>query len=169
MPMGTLPTERRVLRAALDRTAVFFSFWIIIAGFKPADLVIGLLTSVGATWTSLRLLPPGQWSLRPIALARLAIRFPYQSLVAGFDVAWRALDPRLPLRPGLVNYRSRLQAGVAQDTFCTITSLLPGTLPCGSDKGDGLIVHCLDTDQPVVEQLTVQEALLIDTIGGLPQ
>lgn len=128
--------------------------------------MIGFLASVAATWTSLHLLPPRQWRLRPSALVRLVFRFLYQSVSAGLDVARRALDPRLPLLPGFVTYRSRLQPGVAQSAFCTITSLLPGTLPCCSDTESGLVVHCLDTDQPIVEQLAEEEALLIDAMGG---
>ncbi|MGA8936678.1 MAG: sodium:proton antiporter, partial [Pseudolabrys sp.] len=63
-------------------------------------------------------------------------------------------------------YRSRLPPGTMRNAFCTMTSLLPGTLPSGSDESGGLIVHCLDETQPVIEQLEVEEALLIKALGG---
>jgi multicomponent Na+:H+ antiporter subunit E len=49
--------------------------------------------------------------------------------------------------------------------FCAITSLMPGTLPCGSAGDNGLAVHCLDMTQPVIEQLSAEEALCIRTLG----
>jgi len=125
-----------------------------------------LLAAVIVAWVSLRLLPPATIRLRPAGLAKLLLRFLYQSIVAGVDVAWRALDPRLPLRPGYVVYRPRLPPGTMRNTFCTMTSLLPGTLPCGLDDGGGLIVHCLDETQPVTEQLAAEEALLTSALGG---
>jgi multicomponent Na+:H+ antiporter subunit E len=93
------------------------------------------------------------------------LRFLLQSAIAGTDVARRALDPRLPLRPGFVNYPVHVPPGVARNTFCTLSSLLPGTLPTGSSQSDGLLIHCLDVGEPVVTQLAQEEALLIRTAG----
>ena len=155
-----------MLRVALVRVAGFFAFWIIVAGTKPVDIFVGLLAAVIVAWVSLRLLPPATIRLRPIALAKLVLRFLYQSIVAGVDVARRALDPRLPLRPGYVIYRPRLPPGTMRNTFCTMTSLLPGTLPSGPDGSGGLVVHCLDETQPVAEQLAAEEALLTSALGG---
>lgn len=153
-------------RNGLPRAAIFFVFWLILSGTKPADLVVGALTAIAATWVSLRQLPAGQWRLNPVALARLILRFPLESLTAGIDVAWRAFDRRLPLRPGFVVYQSRLPAGAARNAFTTLTSLLPGTLPCGFDDHGGVVIHCLDVDQPVIEQLGAEEALLLEVLGG---
>src|SRR5262249_53359216 len=77
----------------------------------------------------------------------------------GADVAWRALDPRLPLRAGFVAYPVRFPPGSARNTFTTLTSLLPGTVPAGEQGGE-LVYHCLDVDQPVVSQLAAEEAAL---------
>jgi multicomponent Na+:H+ antiporter subunit E len=148
-------------RVAVTRAACFLAFWILIAGTETADLIVGVLAAVVATWASLRLLPPGPRRLSFFALARQAPRFVYQSIVAGFEVAWRALDPRLPLAPGFVIYRPRLPPGATQNTFCTIMAMLPGTLPSGTDENGGLVIHCLDKNQPVAEQLAEEEALLM--------
>jgi multicomponent Na+:H+ antiporter subunit E len=150
----------------MARTVGFFGFWAILAGLDIADVMVGIPASVMAAWVSLRLLPPGQWRLRPFALAQLLLRFLRQSVGAGIDVAWRALDPRLPLRPGFVVYRPSVPQGPARNAFCTITSLLPGTLPCGSDASGGLAIHCLDVSQPVTTQLAEEEAVLLEALGG---
>jgi multicomponent Na+:H+ antiporter subunit E len=126
----------------------------------------GLFAAAIGTWASLSLLPPGQRDFRPVALARLFVRFLWQSIPAGLDVAWRALDPRLPLRPGFAIYRTRLPPGLTRSAFCTVTSLLPGTLPCGTDEGGRLIIHCLDVNQPVAEQLAAEEGRLGRALTG---
>ena len=149
----------RLVRSFSARTLFFFSFWVILSGFKMADLVVGTLAAVIATLASQRLLPPGQWSFRPVAVATLVLRFFYQSISAGIDVARRALDPRLPLRPGFVIYPVRFPRGSRRNVFTALTSLLPGTVPAADENGQ-LVYHCLDIDQPVVSQLAAEEAAL---------
>lgn len=148
------------LRAVLVRAGLLFGVWLIIAGLAPRDVVVGALATVAATWASLRLLSPGQWRLRPAALIRVVLRFLVQSIRAGVDVALLALDPRLPLRPGFVVFRARIPIGTRRDAFCTMTSLLPGTLPVESNAHD-IVFHCLDVTQPVTAQIAVDEALFM--------
>jgi multicomponent Na+:H+ antiporter subunit E len=164
--MNGLALSRTTSRAALSRAAVFLVFWVLLTGFKAADLAVGALAALLAAWVSLHLLPPGGWKLLPVRLAGYALRFLYQSIIAGADVAWRALDPRMPLRPGFVVYRSKLPAGTVRDGFCTVSSLLPGTLPSGTDADDALSIHCLDTAQPIAEQLALEEARFVAAIGA---
>jgi multicomponent Na+:H+ antiporter subunit E len=157
--MSMIAVPPPVAGRAFIRAIGFFGFWLILSGVKLADVPMGALAAVIATWASLWLLPPGQASLRPVALVRLALRFAWQSIVAGADVAWRALDPRLPLRPGFVAYPVRFPPGTARNAFTALTSLLPGTVPAGEDGGQ-LLYHCLDVDQPVVSQLAEEESAL---------
>ena len=156
---------RGLPRGAISRTAVFLGFWVLLSGADLADLPVGVLAAALATWASLRLIPPGVWRLRLLALVGLALRFVRQAIVAGVDVAWRAFDPRLPLRPGFVSYRVRCPDGPARSTFCTLTSLLPGTVPCGTQADGTLLVHCLDVRQPVVAQLEEEDARLARVLG----
>jgi multicomponent Na+:H+ antiporter subunit E len=162
---GTVDDGRNAPRSLLARAAGLFGFWLILSEFSAADLLVGVLAALMASVVSLRLLPTGQWTFRPIMLAGFAVRFLRQSIWAGIDVAWRALDPRLPLRPGFVRYRPQLPPGPARNAFLTMTSLLPGTLPCGPDDEGDLAVHCLDVSQQVVEQLTVEETAFSRAIG----
>jgi multicomponent Na+:H+ antiporter subunit E len=45
-------------------------------------------------------------------------------------------------------------------------SLLPGSLPAGSDAMGGMLIHCLDTRQPIAAQLAAEEALFVRVVGG---
>ena len=67
--------------------------------------------------------------------------------------------PRLPLRPGFIAYRVGFAPGPACNVFATITSLMPGTVPCADEDG-ALVYHCLDVGQPVVEELAEEERRL---------
>jgi multicomponent Na+:H+ antiporter subunit E len=148
------------------RSIGFLLFWLILAGANPADLPAGVAAALAATWVSLRLTPPRHLTtVRPLKTAQFVLRFFVQAVVAGTDVARRALDPRLPLQPGFVTFRTRLPSGGDREVFCAITSLLPGTLPAG-ESPDGIIIHCLDVNQPIAAQVAAEEALFIEMLGG---
>jgi len=142
--------------AVIARSAGFLGLWVVLIGFDPSDLAVGVAVTAAATWTSLRLLPSETHRLHLAALPGLGLRFLWQSVVAGVDVARRAFDPRLPLQTGFVVYPTRFPRGPARNTFASVTSLLPGTVPADDDE-KGLLYHCLDVEQPVLEQLATEE------------
>jgi multicomponent Na+:H+ antiporter subunit E len=150
----------------LRRFAVYLTLWIVLMGTNGADLAVGVVTAACATLTSVFLLPVTDKRISPAALARLALRLPWQSLIAGIDVARRALDPRLPLQPGFVNYATGLDDGPGRNAFRVLTSLQPGTLPVSVEGTGDLLVHCLDTSQPVAAQMAAEEALFAQLTGG---
>jgi len=148
------------VRAAIARGSGFFAVWVLLIGFGPVDLVVGLITAAAATWTSLRLLPSQLGRVRPTALLSLIPHFLWKSVVAGVDVARRALDPRrLQLRPGFVACRVGFAPGPARNAFAAMTSLLPGTVSCADEDG-ALVYHCLDVGQPMLEELSEEERRL---------
>ena len=146
--------------AAFARGIGFYLLWLVLMqSAKPADLAIGISATIAATWVSLRLLAPASGCLRFGSLLMRLQHFLWVSVLAGIDVARRAFDPRLPMQPGFVSCPLDFPPGLARNTFATFTSLMPGTVPIGGGD-DALIYHCLDTTQPVVEQLWKEERLL---------
>jgi len=156
----------RPLRPALIRGAGFYVLWVMLTGDNPTDLAAGVVAALAGGWASLRLLPPGPSRVRLAAFLPLVLRFLGQSLAAGADVARRAFDPRLPLRPGFVVYPVGLPNGPARSMFAALMSLLPGTVPTGSDERAGMLIHCLDVRQPVVAQLAAEEAVFARTMDA---
>ncbi len=148
-----------LLTAALVRGALFLLFWSALIGVSWSSLAVGLVTSAGATWASLHLLPPTAQRVRLLPLVALLPRFLWQSALAGWEVARLAFAPRLALRPGFIAFPSAYPPGRLRNTFATIASLLPGTLPCGESEGE-ILFHCLDIEQPILEQLTDEERAL---------
>lgn len=143
--------------AFLQRALAYLAFWVVLAGTDPKDLAVGAATAAVAAWISLVLLPPGELALRPSRAMLLFLRFLGQSVVAGVTVARIALSPRMPLSPGIIDYRTRLAPGNRRFAFMTFASLLPGTLPTGTDDGETISVHVLDLAQPAHQQLGQEE------------
>lgn len=155
---NTQPSSKAATACA--RGLFYTGFWLILLpSAKPADLLLGALVTLAATWLSLHLLPPRCGGLRFVAALALLPHFLWESLRGGLDVARRALSPSMPLNPGFVSCPMRFAPGLARNSFAAITSLMPGTLPVADDAGN-LVYHALDIGQPVVEQLCAEERLL---------
>ena len=136
---------------------MLFGLWIVLdQSAAPASIAVGILATIGATWLSLRLLPPACGRVRLSSLVTLLPRFLWQSMLAGIDVARRVFHPRLPIATGFIDFPVRLPRGSARNAFEMISSLLPGSVP--TDESETSIeYHCLDTGQPVVAQLAAEE------------
>lgn len=158
----------RAWRAILVRGIAYFAVWMIMAGGQLADVAPGIVVAILATWVSLELLPldPGFAQVRPLAVLRLVLRFVWGSIVAGLDIAKRAFSPSMPLKLGYLNYPVSLPPGTSRNLFASVTSLMPGTLPAGTDDSGRLIYHCLDVEQPVLQELEEEEAQLVAALGG---
>ena len=151
------PPENSRARTALARAGLLFGFWIVLdQSAKPANLAVGIMATIAATWLSLRLLPPESGRVRLLALGVLLPRFLWQSLLAGIDVARRAFAPRMPLKPGFIDYPVGLPRGSARNAFELISSLLPGSVPTDENE-TSIEYHCLDVGQPVAEGLAAEE------------
>ena len=153
-------------RGAIWRAIGFLGGWLILTGGGASHLPAGGVAIAAATWASLRLMPPANAGVCPLRFAAYVLRFLRQAVTAGADVAWRALDPRLPLRPGFAVYHPRLPPGSQRNTFCAVMSLLPGTLPSGLAADGGLLIHCIDLNQPVIDQLAAEEVRFVHMLGG---
>ena len=157
--------KKTSLPAWSSRFSAFLILWLVLDGVKPAGLFIGLPAAALAAWISVRLLPPSRSRPRLMALLSLGWHFLWSSVVAGVDVAIRAFHPRLPLRTGFVTCECRIPPGSRRDLFLSMGSLMPGTLPVAEEDGR-IVLHCLDTEQPVAKQTADHEARLVRALGG---
>jgi multicomponent Na+:H+ antiporter subunit E len=129
------------------RGTALFALWLVVAGPDPLGLGFGVLAAALGTWASLRLLPPGPGGLSPAALTRVVLRVLRESVLAGWDIARRALSRDMRLAPGVVTVTLQLPPGPAQDGFRLLASLAPGALPLVGDRGT-LSLHVLDMREP---------------------
>ena len=170
MPPGSARTRR--LRAFIIRTVLLFGFWLLLLepeSVAPAaigiDWAVGALAALAAAALSLRLLPPARRALRLWPLLRYLLRFLVQSLLAGLDVARRALDPRLPVHPSLLQRPTALPPGTSRTLFGALSSQMPGTLTVDLEKPERLLYHCLDRPDRAAWGLAADEALFCELLG----
>ena len=77
------------------------------------------------------------------------IYFLYYCVRANLDVAYRVLNPNMPIRPGIVKVQTDLRNDVAKTFLANSITLTPGTLTVDM-VGQDLFVHWINivTDDP---------------------
>lgn len=150
--MATRTLPRWTPSSVLLRLVLFAALWWVLAEGEAKGWAVAAISVGGATLASLLLLPPGPQRVRVAALARFVPFFLHEAVRGGLDVAGRALHPRLPLQPGLIDYPLRLPEGPARVFFATTISLLPGTVSAWLAETH-LRVHVLDSSRPVQARL----------------
>lgn len=155
---GATPGQRAV------RSLWFFLAWIALGRVGVADLIAGLVASALCGELSLRLIPPAaQWA-NPKALGLFVLHFLRRSAASAVDVARRVVHPALPIAPGILAVDCGLPPGLARQAFAATVSLQPGALPVGEEE-DALLLHVLDLDGPVLEELGDDLAVFLDALG----
>ena len=128
-------------------------WWILIEGGSLFS-VLGLLGVGLAVLASFRLLPPGSWPLRPLAVVRFLPYFLWQSLLGGLDVASRAMRVRVDLTPTVITHVFVQKSESVRVLFLWVVSLLPGTAAVDL-QGDKARIHVLD--QRLADAATLRE------------
>jgi multicomponent Na+:H+ antiporter subunit E len=149
---------RRARVASVARSGVLLALlWTALTGGEPASWAIGAPAVAAGAAIAFLLPPAASWRLSPTGALVFVGWFAAQSLRGAVDVARRALDPRLPLRPGFRSFETGLPPGPARIVMINTITLLPGTLTAGI-RGDRLIVHMLDTRADLARELAAVEA-----------
>jgi multicomponent Na+:H+ antiporter subunit E len=130
--------------SVLWRAVLLAGLWVIYSPEPGMAWLIGVPVVAGATWASLRLLPPrpGVFTVR---LPALPVLFFVESARSATQVAYFALWPWARMAPGILRYRSARPHGRVAMAVAWIASALPGTL-VGEIDDTGLTVHALDRD-----------------------
>jgi multicomponent Na+:H+ antiporter subunit E len=157
----------RRLRAGIATGAVLAGiWWLLNPGDHASWLVGGPTVALGAVLAAL--LPrPAAHQLSVFGAIRFAAFFLWQSVLGAVDVALRALDPRLPIDPGLRRVEIDLPPGPPMTLFANTVTLLPGTLTAEID-GNRLIVHALDQAADPEAELNCLARRVRD-LFGLPE
>lgn len=125
--------------------------WLMLARGDPGTLWFGVPAAALGTAASMRL-SCGR-GLRVLwGLPAFIPFFVFESLKGGIDVTRRVLHPRMSFDPVIVSFPMRLHEGPASAFFRGVVGLFPGTLCAGLEEGR-LIVHALDGDLPVLQDL----------------
>jgi multicomponent Na+:H+ antiporter subunit E len=143
-----------------------FIWWMLAAGDGSSSWVVGVPCVLAATTASVLLADPSRSRVNVLGLARFVPYFIWRSMLGSFDVAWRAVQPRLPISPSLHEYPLRLPSGgPARVFFADVVNLLPGTLSAElTDRW--LTVHILNGESAgVLAELRQLENKVGDVFG----
>ena len=147
------------------RFALLLTLWVVLAGAGWKEWALGIPAAALGAWVSLALLPPARLRPRPAALAALLLRFPWQAIAAGLQVARLALDPRRRPEAAYLAWSPRLPPGRARDAFLAYASLLPGTLPAGDAPDGTVVIHALVGADTAAAAMTEEEARFARAFG----
>lgn len=84
--------------------------------------------------------------------------FFWEMIKANFDVAYRVVHPRMPIRPGIVQIKTNLKSDIAKLILGNSITLTPGTLTIEIIE-DNLLIHWINVKTEDIRKAT-------DIIGG---
>ncbi len=148
MSTNQVPDEQAGFSHSLFLFFLILLLWILLSGsLSSAELVTGLAVAAVVTLASrphlalfsgLRLTPG---ALLPF-VTYLGV-FLVALIRANLDMARRVLTPSLPLRPGVVEVRTRLTSSLGRLILANSITLTPGTLTVDL-QDDSILVHWVD-------------------------
>jgi len=135
-----------------------FGIWLLLNNsLAPEILLSGLVISIllpflfcgnCQVFTYLKLTP------KSILYTFLFLLTFLKELVkANFDVARRVISPSLPIKPGIVEVKTKLQSKIARVVLADSITLTPGTFTLEM-VDDSLFIHWIDVQSTDVEKST---------------
>lgn len=145
-------------RGRLVLLGVLFLLWVgftyppdtqqLIGGFLVALVLAMLAGKTAAPYADVRLSPKAiaYWFAYAFVFLRELIK-------ANFDVAFRVIDPELPIRPGIVKVETGLQSSLGRLLLANSITLTPGTITVES-RGSTLFIHWINVAGEGLEERT---------------
>ena len=132
----------------MRRVALFitsFIFWLLLTwSAEPGSVVVGLAVA------GLTTLFFGKYYFHRVAkflqpqryfwLVIYLFVFIWECIKANFDVAYRVLHPKMPIKPGIVRVKLDLKSPFARAMLANSITMTPGTIAVDI-VGDNMYVH----------------------------
>jgi multicomponent Na+:H+ antiporter subunit E len=148
---GIPQTRTATPRQFLAVLTISLLTWLVLTGsLAPMDLLWGLAVCLLVARVSYRLvafdLP--RWLLQPrrwLYFFDLLIEFTRQVILQNVSLSLRVLQPRLPIRPGIVAIPVRVRGDVNLTILGSLMTLTPDTVTIDIDEARGLMyVHWIN-------------------------
>jgi multicomponent Na+:H+ antiporter subunit E len=140
------------MKKRMAQFIIYFVMWILLTwSWKSQsllqDLMAGVVVALFVTILTrklfpddfLKLLNPGRFLLGLLYIPYLF----FYIILANLDVAYRVLNPYLPIKPGIVKVKTCLTSDFAKTILANSITLTPGTLTVEVD-GDDFYVHWIN-------------------------
>ena len=121
------------------------AIWLALTNtFQWQELSVGIFISlVLALFLNKNYLKLG---LPPLSIKRIIFFILYifvlfiEIIKANFDVAYRVIHPKMPIKPGIILIKTKLKQDIAKMILANSITLTPGTFTLDI-KGDKLLIH----------------------------
>ncbi|MCD6542916.1 MAG: Na+/H+ antiporter subunit E [Flavobacteriaceae bacterium] len=161
-----IPTLKRksTLSKFIYTFIIMFAIWIgFTTSFEPAELITGAIVSLIIAFFTDRIFSCcGMKALMPhkiIYFIQYFFVFILALIKSNFDVARRVISPSLPINPGIVKFKTKLNNGFARMVLANTITLTPGTLTLDA-IGNTFYIHWIDvvSDDPKIVYKEIAES-----------
>jgi len=133
--------------------------WPFVEGTIDLQVVVaGLIASVFVSIIFHEILPKEHHIfISPVRIFWFLVYVPvffYYVIMANFDVVYRALHPKMPIKPGIVKIKTNLKTDSGITALANSITLTPGTLTVDLTEDGFLFVHWINVKSDDVEQAT---------------
>lgn len=131
--------------------------WLMLSGTDPQELIAGAVVSL----LIVLLLSGSEPILADLKISPKALLYTIayvfvflkELLISNLDVARRVIDPKLPIRPGIVKIQTRLRSPLAKTILANSITLTPGTLTT-EIRDNVLYIHWIEIKEGGMEVAT---------------
>jgi len=126
-----------------------FTYLALSADLSPANVILGLLIATGIVAALHPSRTKINWRQLPGSLAAAAIytaRLLFNMFRSGIQMARIILDPKLPLKSGIVAIPSGCESDLGRALSAHAISLPPGELFIEMDADGTMYIHTLDVE-----------------------
>ena len=151
------------MKKRIAQFILFFAMWVLLTfSIELQEIMVGLVVAFVATLLTRDLFPDEMLKFfNPRRLLWAILYIPYliyYIILANFDVAYRVLNPDLPITPGIIKVKTTLESEMAKTILANSITLTPGTLTVEID-GDNYYIHWINI---TTEDPEKQRQIIID-------
>ncbi len=137
---------------------VTFILWLAFSSkldrpeFICGGVVCLIISLFGAHMYSRLGFPPVNVKMVLFFLMYIIVLF-WEIIKANFDVAYRVIHPKMPIKPGIVVIKTRLKSDIAKMILANSITLTPGTFTLDV-IGDKLLIHWINVKAEDIDEAT---------------
>jgi multicomponent Na+:H+ antiporter subunit E len=134
-----------------------FLLWILLTPNNMQEIWAGLAIAALVSLFTIKMEPVlGDIKLTPKSFVYSLIYvfvFIKELIVSNLDVARRVVNPKLPIKPGIVKVKTKLNSKIAKTILANSITLTPGTLTVDI-KDEYLYIHWIEITEDDLEGAT---------------
>ncbi len=136
---------------------ILMFFWILFTSLDIQEIIAGLITSLLIVIATIKLEPIlYDLQLTPKSLLFSIIYlfvFLAELIKSNIDVAFRVINPKLPIKPGIVKVRTKLKSKIGKTILANSITITPGTMTT-EIKGEHLYIHWIEITEDDIDGAT---------------